>query len=154
LRGRLMVGRLTLDQVVKVRVLAPQPDKAPAQGAFLFLAEPHSVPRGNVGATADFIASVAGVQEDATQRFNRLTTAGHYADAQRVPRPQPEIPPNTLQTGRCGARNKKGDPCAATLWAAGVTEAEERGFQVLSSRPGRRKVGSRTLCSPTSWTAS
>jgi hypothetical protein len=24
LRGRLMVGRLTLDQVVKVRVLAPQ----------------------------------------------------------------------------------------------------------------------------------
>src|SRR2546422_8437069 len=29
LRGRLMVGRLTLDQVVKVRVLAPQPPKAP-----------------------------------------------------------------------------------------------------------------------------
>jgi hypothetical protein len=28
LRGRLMVGRLTLDQVVKVRVLAPQPSKA------------------------------------------------------------------------------------------------------------------------------
>src|SRR5207244_9919226 len=27
LRGRLMVGRLTLDQVVKVRVLAPQPDR-------------------------------------------------------------------------------------------------------------------------------
>ena len=49
LRGRLMVGRLTLDQVVKVRVLAPQPDKAPAQGAFLFPAEPHSVARGNVG---------------------------------------------------------------------------------------------------------
>jgi hypothetical protein len=35
LRGRLMVGRLTLDQVVKVRVLAPQPQKAPAQGGFL-----------------------------------------------------------------------------------------------------------------------
>src|SRR5262245_37809106 len=30
LRGRLMVGRLTLDQVVKVRVLAPQPQKTPA----------------------------------------------------------------------------------------------------------------------------
>jgi hypothetical protein len=29
LRGRLMVGRLTLDQVVKVRVLAPQPGRAP-----------------------------------------------------------------------------------------------------------------------------
>jgi hypothetical protein len=28
LRGRLMVGRLTLDQVVKVRVLAPQLHKA------------------------------------------------------------------------------------------------------------------------------
>ena len=28
LRGRLMVGRLTLDQVVKVRVLAPQPSRA------------------------------------------------------------------------------------------------------------------------------
>src|SRR3954469_6153884 len=27
LRGRLMVGRLTLDQVVKVRILAPQPSK-------------------------------------------------------------------------------------------------------------------------------
>src|SRR5947199_2593224 len=27
-RGRLMVGRLTLDQVVKVRVLAPQPSRA------------------------------------------------------------------------------------------------------------------------------
>ena len=53
------------------------------------------------------------MQEDATQRFNRLTTAGHYADVQRVPARQAEIPPNTLQTGRCGARNKKGDPCAA-----------------------------------------
>ena len=53
------------------------------------------------------------MQVDATQRFNRLTTAGHYADVQRVPTPQPEIPPNTLQTGRCGARNRRGDPCAA-----------------------------------------
>src|SRR5262245_33145346 len=34
LRGRLMVGRLTLDQVVKVRVLAPQPEKKPAQAGF------------------------------------------------------------------------------------------------------------------------
>jgi hypothetical protein len=32
LRGRLMVGRLTLDQVVKVRVLAPQPSKPPHGG--------------------------------------------------------------------------------------------------------------------------
>src|SRR6266436_7673486 len=31
LRGRLMVGRLALDQVVKVRILAPQPRK-PAGG--------------------------------------------------------------------------------------------------------------------------
>jgi hypothetical protein len=29
LRGRLMVGRLTLDQVVKVRILAPQPHESP-----------------------------------------------------------------------------------------------------------------------------
>src|SRR5207248_3018732 len=35
LRGRLMVGRLTLDQVVKVRVLAPQPQKTAAQAVFL-----------------------------------------------------------------------------------------------------------------------
>jgi hypothetical protein len=33
LRGRLMVGRLTLDQVVKVRVLAPQPQKEHERGA-------------------------------------------------------------------------------------------------------------------------
>ena len=32
LRGRLMVGRLTLDQVVKVRVLAPQPEKHAGNG--------------------------------------------------------------------------------------------------------------------------
>jgi hypothetical protein len=38
LRGRLMVGRLTLDQVVKVRVLAPQPDEKPrVRGAFASL---------------------------------------------------------------------------------------------------------------------
>src|SRR5579862_6796367 len=30
LRGRLMVGRLALDQVVKVRILAPQPFSSPA----------------------------------------------------------------------------------------------------------------------------
>jgi hypothetical protein len=35
LRGRLMVGRLTLDQVVKVRVLAPQLRKAPLMRGFL-----------------------------------------------------------------------------------------------------------------------
>ena len=34
LRGRLTVGRLTLDQVVKVRILAPQPQKSPAQAGF------------------------------------------------------------------------------------------------------------------------
>jgi hypothetical protein len=38
LRGRLMVGRLTLDQVVKVRVLAPQLRK-PRFGGVLFLGE-------------------------------------------------------------------------------------------------------------------
>jgi len=36
LRGRLMVGRLTLDQVVKVRVLAPQPHKIPASTGFVY----------------------------------------------------------------------------------------------------------------------
>jgi hypothetical protein len=36
LRGRLMVGRLTLDQVVKVRVLAPQP-QPPRQGSMVVL---------------------------------------------------------------------------------------------------------------------
>ncbi len=35
LRGRLMVGRLTLDQVVKVRILAPQPEKPAGNGEFL-----------------------------------------------------------------------------------------------------------------------
>jgi hypothetical protein len=37
LRGRLMVGRLTLDQVVKVRVLAPQPHETPPPAGFLSL---------------------------------------------------------------------------------------------------------------------
>jgi hypothetical protein len=36
LRGRLMVGRLTLDQVVKVRVLAPQPRKPRLGGVLSF----------------------------------------------------------------------------------------------------------------------
>src|SRR6266536_254429 len=36
LRGRLMVGRLTLDQVVKVRVLAPQPHNSPATAGFVY----------------------------------------------------------------------------------------------------------------------
>jgi hypothetical protein len=58
LRGRLMVGRLTLDQVVKVRVLAPQPSRAPAPRAFLFPAGQHMSAWGNVGATAGCIASV------------------------------------------------------------------------------------------------
>jgi hypothetical protein len=35
LRGRLMVGRLTLDQVVKVRVLAPQSRKTPLRRGFV-----------------------------------------------------------------------------------------------------------------------
>jgi hypothetical protein len=34
-----MVGRLTLDQVVKVRVLAPQPHESPASAGFLFARE-------------------------------------------------------------------------------------------------------------------
>ena len=38
MRGRLTVGRLTLDQVVKVRILAPQPHENPAQ-AECFVAE-------------------------------------------------------------------------------------------------------------------
>jgi hypothetical protein len=37
LRGRLMVGRLTLDQVVKVRVLAPQLTETPEARGFLSL---------------------------------------------------------------------------------------------------------------------
>src|SRR6185437_16178827 len=34
LRGRLTVGRLTLDQEVGVRIPAPQPQKAPLSGVF------------------------------------------------------------------------------------------------------------------------
>ena len=39
LRGRLMVGRLTLDQVVKVRVLAPQLSEDPLRRGFVFSAK-------------------------------------------------------------------------------------------------------------------
>jgi hypothetical protein len=39
LRGRLMVGRLTLDQVVKVRVLAPQLSEDPASAGFCLSAK-------------------------------------------------------------------------------------------------------------------
>ncbi len=49
LRGRLMVGRLTLDQVVKVRVLAPQLRKAAAQAAFVFRARRRKLAWGNAG---------------------------------------------------------------------------------------------------------
>ena len=36
LRGRLMVGRLTLDQVVGVRIPAPQPQEAAGNSGFSF----------------------------------------------------------------------------------------------------------------------
>jgi hypothetical protein len=49
LRGRLMVGRLTLDQVVKVRVLAPQLNNATAQRAFAFLGWTRKSGGGNAG---------------------------------------------------------------------------------------------------------
>jgi hypothetical protein len=53
------------------------------------------------------------VQDESTQTFDRLTAARRCDDVQGSPKPDAEIPPNTLQTGRCGARNKQGDPCAA-----------------------------------------
>ena len=50
---------------------------------------------------------------EATKRFDRLTAGLRHAGADLTSVPQAEMPTNTLQTGRCGARNKKGDPCAA-----------------------------------------
>ena len=49
LRGRLMVGRLTLDQVVKVRVLAPQPQRRRPPGRAAFDEERNDALRKSVG---------------------------------------------------------------------------------------------------------
>ena len=53
------------------------------------------------------------MDDEATQRFDRLTASVPRADEDLTSVPQAEMPTNTVQTGRCGARNKKGDPCAA-----------------------------------------
>jgi hypothetical protein len=53
------------------------------------------------------------VQEEASQTFTRLTGERRCDEMRRAPTPQAEVPPNTLQTGRCAARNKQGNPCAA-----------------------------------------
>jgi hypothetical protein len=53
------------------------------------------------------------MQEEAAQTFSRLTAEGRRTETHRASTRQSEVAPNTLQTGRCGARNKRGDPCAA-----------------------------------------
>jgi hypothetical protein len=82
LRGRLMVGRLTLDQVVKVRVLAPQPRKAPAQRAFLFSGRAALVRGGNVGGNSRprcYGRPRAGRRNTDVQPLNRRRRSRRYA---------------------------------------------------------------------------
>ena len=66
-----MVGRLTLDQVVKVRILAPQPDRKPASGAGFRLSRSSGGQRGphrsRASCRADWIDST---EADFTGEFN------------------------------------------------------------------------------------
>jgi hypothetical protein len=58
--------------------------------------------------------------------------------------PQAEMPTNTLQTGRCGARNKKGDPCAApALKGAELCLAHSGQTRLDSVKGARRSAGVR-----------
>jgi hypothetical protein len=105
LRGRLMVGRLTLDQVVGVRVPAPQPRKAAAQAAFSFPDGQRQPAWVNV-ATAGCVASLERTDTHATARFERLASMSSLpANSARRSSSQP--PPNNVQTARCAAENSK-----------------------------------------------
>ena len=106
LRGRLMVGRLTLDQVVKVRVLAPQLDESPRVARGFCLqggdedgsARPgressaaiellgHEVVARAVGVgTERTTRDEAGLPIEATCRLENIGSAGLQADASHSP---------------------------------------------------------------------
>ena len=59
------------------------------------------------------MGSLVGMENEATRLFDRLTASAQSAGEQLTPGLQAEMPTNTLQTGRCAARNKQGNPCAA-----------------------------------------
>ena len=72
--------------------------------------------------------------------FNRLTTAGHYADVQRVPAPQPEVPPNTLQTGRCGSEQERRPLCRPSSEGAELCLAHSGQTRLDSAKGAERSA--------------
>ena len=82
LRGRLMVGRLTLDQVVGVRVPAPQLHKNPAHAGFLLSGRAAIVRGGNVGGNSRrrcYGRPRAGRRNTDVQPLNRRRRSRRYA---------------------------------------------------------------------------
>ena len=59
------------------------------------------------------MGSLVSMENEATRLFDRLTASAQSAGEQLTPGLQAELPTNTLQTGRCAARNKQGNPGAA-----------------------------------------
>ena len=83
LRGRLMVGRLTLDQVVKVRVLAPQPRSPLSEAGFSLSERRRRPPRRRRAGEAR-----AGPLRAATSRAGKSERASFRPRCRCGPRPR------------------------------------------------------------------
>ena len=103
LRGRLMVGRLTLDQVVGVRVPAPQPQKAPRRGFFVADTD-NTFTRVRVPRRAHRIVTT---RSGAVWRRFRFRGGGRTEFRSRASREARRLP----STGRVGEALSSRDPC-------------------------------------------
>jgi hypothetical protein len=79
------------------------------------------------------------MDDEATQRFDRLTAGLRRAGEDLTSVPHAEMPTNTLQTGRCGARNRKGDPCAAAALKGAALCLAHSGQTRLDSAKGSQR---------------
>ena len=79
------------------------------------------------------------MEDEANQRFDRLTAGLRRAGEHLSSGPQAEIPTNTVQTGRCAARNKKGDPCAAPALKGAELCLAQSGKTRLDSAKGAQR---------------
>ena len=79
------------------------------------------------------------MDDEATQRFDRLTAGLRRAGEDLTSVPHAEMPTNTLQAGRCGARNRKGDPCAAPALEGAALCLAHSGQTRLDSAKGAQR---------------
>jgi hypothetical protein len=79
------------------------------------------------------------MDDEATKRFDRLTAGLRHAGGDLTSVPQAEMPTNTLQTGRCGARNKQGNPCAAPALKGAELGLAHSGKTRLDSAKGAQR---------------